>query len=198
MLTPKPYLSWTQLDMFERSPEQYKRIYIDGGRVPINRGMALGKEVAESLETGHKTGNTIKDLLIEKLPKLDIPELIIETVVNGVPVKCVIDTASSNLGAFKEYKTGATPWDQKKADSHGQITFYCAAIQALTDKIPDDIELIWAPTKYIQGDYDMVPELTGEILRFKTKRTTADLLKIKVRIKKAWDGIKKMTEEELI
>lgn len=198
MITPKAYLSWTQLDMFERSPEQYKKIYIYGGRVPINRGMALGKEVAEALETGRETGIGINDRVIAKLPKLEIPELVIETEVNGVPVKCVIDTASSDLSAFKEYKTGATPWDQKKADTHGQITFYCAAIQALTDKIPQDIELVWAPTKYVQGDYDKVPELTGEIIRFKTKRTTADLLKIKVRIKKAWDGIKKLTEEELI
>jgi len=109
--------------MFEHSPEQYKKIYIEGNRMPINRGMALGKEIAQALEDGRDTGELDKDLIIAQMPKLEIPELEIraDIIIAGltVPVMSVIDSADRNLESILEYKTGVTTWDQKKADRHG-------------------------------------------------------------------------------
>ncbi len=193
----KGYLSWSQLDSFERG--QYKKNYIVGDKIPLNRGIVLGKEVADALETGEETGDPIKDLVIAKLPKLDNMdwEYKVEITVGGIviPLFSKIDTASTDLKAFKEYKTGVTPWNQDKVNKHGQITFYAVVMQALSGKIPADIELVWAPTEKQPDDS---VELTGEILRFKTVKTTADMLKMKVRIKKAWLGIGELIAEEII
>lgn len=198
-LRPKNYLSWSALNTLENSEEQYRRFYIRGEKMPINQGMAFGKQVADALEKNETTGDIVTDLILSQLPRCEFRELKIEAKIpiggEVIPLLSFIDTANGIMSAFKEYKTGTTAWDQKKADNHGQITFYCVVMQALTGKIPDDIELIWAPTrKNSSGEM----ELTGEIRRFKTKRTTADILKMKIRIKKAWKRIAEMVEEELL
>lgn len=198
MLTPRPHLSWSQLNLFETSPDQYREIYLNGKQIPINRGMALGKEVADALESNEETGDIIKDLVIAQLPKMDWMDYEFKAVVSigdiEIPLLSKFDSVNKEMTALYEYKTGSTPWNQKKADKHGQITFYCVLIQAMTGKIPEDIELIWAPT---EKKDDGKVELTGEILRFKTKRTTADILKMKIRMKNVWLDIKKLVEKEL-
>jgi len=133
------------------------------------------------------------------LPKLEVMEKKINATIEvggyTIPLYGKMDTAKRDLSEFMEYKTGKTPWDQKMADKHGQITFYCVMIQALTKKIPQRIELVHAVTKTTpQGQ----PRLTGEINRFLTTRGTKDILWAKIRMKKAWVGINKLFEDELI
>lgn len=199
MIRPRPYLSWTQLTTLEHSEKQYKKFYIEGGRLPINRGMALGKEVADALERDEETGDAIKDLVISQLPKFALMDHQFETEIKigkiKIPLLSKIDTAKKDLSAFKEYKTGTTKWGQKEADKHGQITFYAVVIHSITGKIPQDIELVWAPT---QKTPDGKVELTGEIKRFKTQRTMTDILKMKARMKNAWQRIAEIVEEELL
>lgn len=199
MIRPRPYLSWSQLTLFENSPKTYKRVYIDGGRIPINRGMALGKEIAEAIETGESTGDPIKDLVVSQMPKLDIMEAELEATIKlgkiEIPLYGKADTAKKDLSAFKEHKTGKIRWSQKQVDNHGQITIYCVIIRALTGAIPKDIELAHALSKELP---DGSLELTGDVYRMKTNRTMVDILKMEVRIKKAWEGIGKMCEEELL
>lgn len=165
----------------------------------INRGMALGKEIADSLESEQETGDEIKDFVIAQLPKFELMDKPFEATIRvgdvEIPLLGKLDTAKADLSAFKEYKTGVTTWDQKKADKHGQITFYCVLAEALTGKIPQDIELDYAPSVYLP---DGRVELTGEIKRFITHRTTADILKMKIRMKKAWIRIGEICEEQLI
>jgi len=192
-------LSWSQLTLFEGSPESYRKVYIDGGRIPINRGMALGKRIANALETGEETGDPIMDLVISQIPKLDIMEAELRGTIKigkiEIPMFGKADTAKKNLTAFKEYKTGKTRWTKKQADNHGQITLYCTIIRAMTGKIPKDIELVHALTQELpDGKF----ELTGDVYRIKTSRALKDILQMEVRIKKAWEGIGQMCEEELL
>lgn len=201
MLTPRPYLSWSQMTLVEKAPETYVRRYIknDTFAIPVNRGMALGKEIATSLEIDEETGDPTKDLIIAQLPKFEIMEAKLEATVKigdiEVPLYGKADTAKKDLSAFKEYKTGKIPWTQKKVDDHGQITFYCTIIHALTGKIPKDIELVNALTHELpDGKF----ELTGEIRRIRTERTLKDILKMKIRIKNAWSDIVRLCEEEFI
>lgn len=199
MIRPRPYISWSQLSMLEASEKTYKKIYLNGCRLPINRGMALGTEIADALETETATGNIIHDLVIASIPKLSSIEKELTGELNFGKIKIPLfgkaDTANKTLTSFKEYKTGKTAWNQDKVDKHGQITFYCVIIKTITGKIPKDIELVWAPTEELpDGRYN----LTGEIKRFKTQRNLTDVLKMQVRIKKAWERIGEICDEALI
>lgn len=197
MLTPRPYLSWSQLDLFEKDPEGYREVYVRGGGNPPNVFMRLGKEIADSMETGEETGDPMKDLVISMIPKFEQKEVEIRATIKigktEIPLFGKMDSGKKdNLLAFKEVKTGVK-WTQRRADEHGQLTFYCTIIKEITKKIPDDIELVWAETEVIKGQ----PRLTGRVEVFKTKRTSADILKMRARIKKAWEGIQEMMAEEL-
>ena len=194
----KNYLSWTQINTLETSEKQYVKLYLEGQKLPINRGMALGSEIADALETGRHTGDIIKDFVVATLPRLDVQEKELRAKINidgqNIPLLSFIDMASHDLTKIKEIKTGATAWNQRKVDQHGQITFYCVVIKAITGYIPEDIELVWAPSELINDK----PELTGEIKRFKTKRSAVDVLKMKSRILKAWQRIEELTNEKFI
>lgn len=197
MITPRPYLSWSQLDLFEKDPEGYREIYIKGGVKPANAFMQLGKEVADSMETGEETGDPMKDLVISMIPKFEDKEVEIRATIkvgkNEIPLFGKMDSGKKNdLSAFKEVKTGVK-WTQRRADEHGQLTFYCTIIKEITKKIPENIELVWAETVVEKGR----PRLTGRVVTFKTKRTLADIIKMKARIKKAWEGIQEMMSEEV-
>lgn len=193
MLRAREYISWSQLTIYEQDPELYVKVYIRGERMPINRGMALGSEIATALETGEPTGDLVKDLVIDGMGSLDLRDKMFKATIDDIPIVFRIDSASKDLDYIKEFKTGETKWTQKKADEHGQITFYCAGVRALTSKIPK-AELVWAPTKKVNGK----PELTGEIKRFKTNRTLTDILKMQARINKAWKGIGELCEREIL
>ena len=199
MIRPRPYLSWSQLTLFESSPERYLDTYINEKRMFINRGMALGKEIADALETGEATGDPIKDLVISQIPKFAIMEAELEATLKlgkiEIPLYGKADTAKRDLTKFKEYKTGQASWSQKQVDNHGQITMYCTIIRAKTGNIPKDIELVYLPTKQLP---DGKVEPTGDIHIIKTKRTLIDILKMEARIKKAWLAIGKMCEDELL
>jgi len=154
--------------------------------------------VATSMETEEETGDPLKDLVISMIPKFDNREVEIAAPIKiariEIPLLGKLDSARQDLMAFKEVKTGSVKWTQRRADEHGQITFYATIIREITNRIPDDIELIWAET---QMDHNYNPHLTGKIVVFKTKRTLADIVKMKARIKKAWFQISQMMEEEL-
>ena len=64
-----------------------------------------------------------------------------------------------------------------------------------TGKLPTDIELVWMPT---ERRADGSTELIGDVHVFKTKRTMADVLRMMLRIRKAWEGMEKLTNSELL
>lgn len=198
-MTPRPYLSWTQLDLWEKSPDRYKQTYIYDDKMRPNMGMSFGKIMADALETGDTTGDAILDLVIAKIPKFGVMECELDAEIkdgkNTIKLFSKIDTAKRTLSAFKEYKTGQAEWTKSKANDFGQITFYATAIFLKTGKIPKDIELVHVPTK--KGNNGQI-EATGEILRYTTTRDMIDILRMIVRIKKAWAGIEAMCEEELL
>jgi len=143
MITPRPYLSWSQLDQWERSPERYKEVYLYGAKTPDNAGMAFGSKMSEGLENEEATGDPILDLLMARLPKFDIMDQIVTDpkgvwvkhydhrqkkyidirlpfLRNGkekIPILAKPDTWKLNMTSFKEYKTGQEPWSKSKVDN---------------------------------------------------------------------------------
>jgi hypothetical protein len=197
-ITPKKHLSWSQMIMVEKSPETYKKVYIHDMKI-INKGIILGKEISECLENDELTGNPVRDLVLTKFPKLDKMELELNTEieVKGKKIELLsyLDTCSNDYNEFYEYKTGSTKWSQKKVDELGQITFYCVVIYELTGKIPNKIKLYYAPSQQLPNGK---VELTGKIIEFETKRDTIDIIKMRLRMLKAWEKIQEITKEELL
>ena len=199
---PRKYLSYSQLILWEYSPEAYFKQYLDKKRRGTNRGMALGKEVATALETDEETGDFEKDAVIAMMPKYEIrdQEMFANLTLGDriVPILIKIDSLKADYSAFYEVKTGAGPWTQAIVDKDDQITFYATGLYNLSKKIPE-AELIWAPTRK-EEDPDGIerPHLTGQVIRFKTKRTKVDILKMQARMSRAWREIGEAMEAQVV
>ena len=191
------------MDLLERSEEKWIEQYIYGKRNRINRGMAFGKVMADSLENDEASGNILLDLVIERIPKFEIRDVPftaeLKTGKKIINIHCRPDSMKKDMSAFKEYKTGQAGWTQKKVDEHGQITFYATGMYLKTGKIPHDIELVHIVTeKEDEGVPNSKLRATGEIKRYKTVRTMSQVLNMIIRMKRAWDKIEKITERELL
>lgn len=199
MITPRPYLSFSQMTLFEMSPEKYIQKYIYEEKERISRNIALGKQLADGLENGELSGDPLLDLVMAKMPKFELMDKPFETELkNGKEVIKILakpDTMKPDMTAFKEYKTSTRAWTQKMADESGQITFYTTAIWLKTGRIPSDIELVCATTEY---DENGALRPTGTIIRLRTIRHMSDIIKMTLRMRKAWEGIKKLCEKELL
>jgi len=218
-MTPRPYLSFSQMTTFEMSPEKFLERYIYEEKERISRNMQYGSMLAKGLEFEEATGDPFLDLVMERLPKFERMDLPVEdpkgfeVEVNrkgvkmkvkvpvlkdkdgNIPILALPDTAKVDYSAFKEYKTSVQGWTQRKADESGQISFYATAMWLATGKIPNDIELINAKVEY-QEDGSLVP--TGEILQFRTRRHMTDIIKMTLRMRKAWAGIKELCSNEIL
>jgi len=218
MLTPRNYLSFSQMTLFEMSPEKYAEQYFYGKKQRISRNIRLGSDVADSLQNGEDTGDPLVDFVISRLPKFERMDLPVEdptgvevTFVRNkkeikafvpvlkdkkfsIPILALPDTAKADYTAFKEYKTSTRRWTQKMVDESGQISFYATAVWLAKKVVPEDIELVCAETAY-NPDESLSP--TGDIWRFPTKRTMVDVIKMTSRMKRAWAGIKELGDKTL-
>lgn len=192
------------MNLFESNLESWKRVYLYGETMRVNRGMAFGRIMAEGLEHDEATGDPVLDLVMAQLPKFEVMDQPVHAILkngkNDVPLLAKPDTMKADMTAFKEYKTGQAPWSRKQVDESGQVTFYATVLFILTQKIPYDIELVHVPTAK-QGGNDAVDArigATGDIYRHKTSRNMSQILNMMVRMKKAWEGIQRVTAEEML
>lgn len=199
MLTPRPYLSFSQMTTFEMSPEKYADQYLYGKKNRISRNMAYGSMMADGLETEEATGDAVLDAMMARIPKFELMDVAFQAELPDGKGKINIlakpDTAKADYSAFKEYKTSIRKWTQKMANDSGQITFYATTVLLKYGFIPKDIELVNVQVAY-NDDGSISP--TGELLRFPTTRSMIDIIKMTGRMKKAWHGIEKLCEKELI
>lgn len=199
MPTPRPYISFSQMTLFEMNPQKYVEQYIYGKKQRTTRNMAYGSLMADGLENDESTGDPVLDMMMAKIPKFEIRDKAFEVDLKDgkkkITLLCKPDTMKEDMTAFKEYKTSVRAWSQKMADESGQITFYATGMWLKIGKIPQDIELVDVVVQYNE-DGSLTP--TGEMLRFKTKRTMVDIIKMTGRIKRAWAGINKLCDSELL
>lgn len=199
---PRGYLSYTQLRVWEYSPEEYVRAYLLGEERPTNEYMALGKKVAEALEGVVKPDDVAIETIKMTIPKYHYHEYEFRVdcpaVINGKKIKIPL------LGKFDCYSTkqkigevkSGQKWTQADADNLDQLTFYAYIYWLKYQKIPA-LWLHWAETKrkQIETEDGTVEELiaTGFVKNFKTKRTIKDFLGIHERIVRAYMGITETT-----
>lgn len=190
------------MKLVEKSPESYKKIWIRGEAIGTNRGMALGRIIHEALEEDEDTGDAVNDIVLAQLIKYELNDQMtyIDLVVGKekVPLRIQPDTMKADWSAFRERKTGGGPWTQKIVNENSQLEFYATGIYIKTGKIPK-IHLDWMPTKKVEGpDGIERPELTGEVRTFERVVTYVQVLRMMVRMRKAWKKIGELTEEELV
>lgn len=184
LLLPRGYISWTQLQLWERNKKEYERIYFYGGSVPKSRYMDFGSEVAEDGEHGTSQKESVKALNM-LLPTYKVVEHKVDAEIKldkniYLKVHGRLDTYEPIR--FRERKTGTVPWTARKVASHGQIDFYYMLVYLETGKLPSEAWLDWAETE-LDEEGNVV--LTGHTVPFEATRTIADVLKMINRVKKA-------------
>lgn len=188
---PREYLSWSQLDCFERSPREYILRYVYGDR-RTNPAMELGKRMAEMLEKDTEQDDEQLEFYRTFLPHYPQSEFEIKAEIAGVPLLGKLDGFQEETLEIGEYKTGRN-WTQERADSHRQLDFYAMLVWKKYGKLPGKITLHWIPTRLNEAGQ---PELTGEIQHFETARTLQQVLQIAADAKKAWGSIGRLCAEE--
>lgn len=186
--TPRPYLSWSQLQLWEQDKELYRRTYIDGIKRPDNQYLETGKKLADRLETGIESDDSFIEYLALFMPKYEKAEFEIMIDWEGIPVLGRLDGYNSSERIVGEYKTGKL-WTQAMVDKSDQLTFYAMLVWLKYKRPPTDICLHWAKTEI--DEYGKL-RITGDIKTFKTIRTISDIILLRGRIVNCWKGIKQM------
>lgn len=196
--TPRGYLSWSQLDLWERNPDEYVQVYFMGKKRPPNKHMLFGSEVADDGDKGSSERETVKALNM-LLPTYKHMEHKIDAETktqHGIlRLHGRIDTFDSKPLRFRERKTGTVPWTAAKVARHGQIDFYHMLIYLTGKKLPTEAWLDWAQTRE-NDDGDI--ELTGYTQEFSANRTMADVLKMIARATKAAVEIEELYQKKLM
>lgn len=179
---PKPYLSYSQIQLFKSDREKYIAIYMDGYDElrTSNSGQEFGKEVATALEHGRETGDLLTDAAMLLLKKYDVADQEIEvdmkTKHGWLKLKGLPDTLNSVTKDFRELKTGKdkNPWTQSKAQNHPQMKFYAMLIYLKYGVVLKEAYLDWIETFY---DRLGVIKPTGRVESFRIYFTFNDILK---------------------
>lgn len=184
--SPKGYLSWSQLNLYEKDPNLYYQVYIEGLDQFRTKYLELGKRMSECLEKGYdEERNTLFETAAVLLPGYPHREFDIKAELEGIPLLGKLDGWNEKTMTIGEYKTGKN-WTQAMVDQSGQLTFYALLVWLKYKKLPDKILLHW-----IRTEEDEVGNLnlTLDIKTFPTQRKLKDLIVFSKRIKSAWEGI---------
>jgi len=184
--SPRGYLSWSQINLWEKDPNLYYQVYCEGLDQFRTKYLELGKKLATALENGKSDdGDPMLELMIVLLPSYPSKEFDIKESFEGIPLVGKLDGFNEKKLVIGEYKSGKK-WTQKMADNTGQLTMYALLVWLKYKKLPKDILLHWART-----DEDMEGNLflTGETKTFQTKRSLGEIILFSKRIKTAWEAV---------
>ena len=184
-MMPRPYLTWSRLDLFERDPAAYRRQYILGEPLVTNEYIEFGKRFAQELQ--HREG-TLWEYARLWFPDYPRREYGISAPCDVCRLYARYDAFDPKQGKIGEYKTGKK-WDQRRVDGDSQLTFYAFVYHLKFNTLPSEIALHWAETTW---DEQGALTLSGKMLTFPTERNTEDFSTIYARIKHAWEGIAKL------
>ena len=183
------YLSWSKMNLWEKDPNLFYQVYIEGLDQFRTKYLELGKRLADGLENGFdEEHDPMFEMIITFLPSYPKREYEIKETFEGIPLLGKLDGFDEDILDLGEYKSGKK-WTQGMVDSHGQLTFYALLIWLKFGKLPSKIALHWART-----DEDMEGNLflTGETRTFVTTRTMKDIILFSKRLKTAWAGIQEL------
>jgi len=128
---PHNHLSWSQIELWNRSKSQYIDRYINEVEQYETKELRFGKDFAKEVEKSDVLTTEIK-LCHE---------------IEGVKVLGFLDQMKDN--SIIEYKTGKEPWTQERVDTHGQLALYTLLYFEEFQEMPKKVMLIWNETKEV-------------------------------------------------
>jgi hypothetical protein len=194
LLSPRGYLSPSQVLMFTTNPSKYYSRYMLGEDDYTTKEMSFGGIIAKCLEDKEKTGDLFTDMVLSKLTKLPLSEIQLTTPMSSPFGEINLlgrldgyDEMIENL-TVGEYKTGKVAWTQKKVDESIQLLHYATMAYLKTGKIPK-VWLEWAETE--NSDYNKIV-FTGKIIHFDMNINLSSIIKYMALVTKVAVAIDKM------
>lgn len=179
LITEDRPLSWSAISSFDWSAEQWYDKYILGIET-TSPEMTFGSYVDKRLQTD--------PTYLPHVPRYPYMQHKMKTVFDGIPLTGVPDGLNFDTTPKEliDYKTGKSPWTQKKADETGQLTMYLLLLYLTEGMRPEEFDcaILWLPTAYAKDfKIDFRRPEDPELITFDTKRTMLDILKFGQRIK---------------
>ena len=137
----KDYLSYSAINTWLHSPEQYRKLYFDGTPFIESPEILFGGKIGRLLET--------HDESMSHILQYAVPEQELRFNVDGVTILGFIDSFSPERNAILEYKTGKQPWTQARVDKHLQLDIYSLGVETLFGRVEDLCHLIWMQTEQV-------------------------------------------------
>lgn len=191
LATPRAYLSWSQMTLWERDRQKYIERYILGEQSPSNAAMEFGSYVHAALEADNDFDDPMLAHLLMVFPSFECREYEIRTEAAGIPLLGKLDGYEPKHLAIAEFKTGRK-WTQQRVDKDDQLTFYDMLHYCRFGRLANVICLYWLPTEIVDGEV----KPAGMVQRFDTNRSMVDVLRMISRAAKAWREIGEATEAE--
>lgn len=182
----RDYLSWSQLNTWEKDPNLYYEMYVLNLEAPFTKWMKKGKDLAEYLEKGGDADDDIK-CVADFIPQYKHKEFEIRTKMENIKLLGYLDSFDDDELKIYEYKTGKK-YTQGMANKLGQLDFYTLLVYLKYKKLPRSIKLIWVETE----TNDDIVSFTGKVKTFEVEKSMTDIIKIIGRIHKAKKGIDDM------
>lgn len=182
-MTPDPLttwllrpMSWSQLScwQFDKTRNEWFNRYILNQKSPETSALLFGKAFADSCEARTPLAPVTLYSVIEHP---------MEAVLGDIPLVGYADTYEPAQRLLGEFKTGAKAWDQKRVDTHGQLTFYTLLLWLIDKTRPEDVGIMlqWLPvvtTPQFTLDFKRDTDGNPTIHTFNTTRTMADALRL--------------------
>lgn len=203
LLLPKGYISWSALDLFEKSEQKYiDKYFFKKDESWTNGYMVFGKKFAKAKETGDCGDDTLLEWAVNATPSYGNAEYKLESVLQtpygAIKLLSYLDDYQKDLCKILEYKTGTTPWTQAKVQKHGQLHFYAVSINSSIGINPEQ-SLIWIPTTDKDDNGNKIPvRPTGDDpVTFPYQASLFELKEMEKRITRAVVRIDKLYREHL-
>lgn len=190
---PKEYISWSSLELWEKSPKTWYKKYVLGQKTFETKHLQKGKEFADAVEDDISEDLIIKEML-PYIQKLDVMEMEISAIFEndifpGLKLLGKKDTGTG-VEKFREYKTGSKPWTQERANAHGQLAFYALIDKLNGATVMPEIWLDWFEVVQVvhtrqDGSTYKTVEFTGHFESFEVKLKAKDIANMEKRILKA-------------
>ena len=190
MMSPRGYISASQIRTFKKSKEDYLRRYVYGEDIIphfVMKYVDFGKDIHQQIENEEleplfwDIDTTFTDREKELTPKL-----------GEIPLKGYIDAINTDERIVADSKTSKNPKTQSWADKNEQLTFYAVMCDLEYGWIPELI-IYWIETTEENGYL----ELSGKVKEIKTTRTKKQVEDYKKEIKTIWKEIGKLVDAEL-